>query len=122
MDIFGKIFGSEEVITGAINGLVKLVYTDEEEADMKLKRAEIHIKTLNAYEPFKITQRFLALMFSGAFLIAFLSAIVVSFTPGMTVQPIVDIVKTFWVGEITLAIVSFYFGAGVVESISRGKK
>jgi len=40
----------------------------------------------------------------------------------MTVQPIVDIVKTFWIGEITLAIISFYFGAGVVESINRGRK
>jgi len=122
MGIFSKMFGSEQIIEGAMSGLDKLVYTDEEEADMNLKRAELHIRTLNAYEPFKITQRFLALMFSGAFLIAFLSAIVVSFMPSMTVQPIVDIVKTFWIGEITLAIISFYFGAGVVESINRGKK
>ena len=116
------MFGSEQIIEGAMSGLDKLVYTDEEEADTNLKRAELHIRTLNAYEPFKITQRFLALMFSGAFLIAFLSAIVVSFMPSMTVQPIVDIVKTFWIGEITLAIISFYFGAGVVESINRGRK
>jgi len=45
MGFFGRIFGSDSVIDGAINGIDKVWFTDEEKSDY-------HLKMLASYEPF----------------------------------------------------------------------
>lgn len=119
-DVLGKLFGSDKVIDGAMKGIDAIVYTDEEKANMELSKAKVKIELLGAYAPFKIAQRYLAIMFSGAYI--FLMGI----AAGMALlelkyQPILDVVEVFSLGYIVLAIVTFYFGGGLVSS-AKGNK
>ena len=126
-----------KVTDAVINTGDKLFYTDEEKADMKIKYAESLPTILKAYEPFKIAQRVLAFWFSFLFGIAFLTGLGMSITniiikynalkDGIAldkivlldIQPLFNLVGAFSLGIIMIAIVSFYFGGGVIDSINR---
>ncbi|WP_330926305.1 hypothetical protein [Candidatus Sororendozoicomonas aggregata] len=66
MSFFGKLFGSESVIKkaaeGVYNGVNYAFHTDQE-------KAEHFLKLLKAYEPFKLAQRFLALIIAVPFVV-----------------------------------------------------
>lgn len=115
LGIFGKLFGSDKAIDAGINAIDSIVYTEEEKANMELSKAKIKIELLNAYEPFKIAQRYLALIFSGSFVVTMFIAVVLALL-GKSYQSLLDVVETFNLGYIVLAIVTFYFGGGLVNS------
>jgi hypothetical protein len=71
--VLGTIFGSKEVIKSGIDLIDDIHTSDEEEIQAKAK-AKIDI--LKGYEPFKVTQRYLALMFTSVFLFIMLNGIV----------------------------------------------
>ena len=113
MGILGKLFGSDEVISkgtdGIINGIDKLVFTQEERSD--------NFKTLlKLYEPFKIAQRLLALTFGIPYVIAWLVTFGASFWIDIDKQ--LDLL-TGTMGQIVLAIVAFYFLGGTLGSFKR---
>ena len=110
----GKIFGSKDVISSAMNGIDAIVFTDQE-------RAELKIKLLKQYEPFKIAQRYIAVIFSLSYVFAFLLALVFNIV-GWEIKGILDIVKEFSIGYIVLAIVSFYFSGGAIEAFKNKNK
>jgi hypothetical protein len=118
--MLGKLFGSDKVIDGAMRGIDAIVYTDEEKANMELSKAKVKIDLLGAYAPFKIAQRYLAVMFSGAFLATMTAAMVLALLD-KPYQPVLDVVEAFSLGYIVLAIVTFYFGGGLVSSAKGGK-
>ena len=118
--ILGKLFGSDKVIDGAMRGIDALVYTDEEKANMELSKAKVKIDLLGAYAPFKIAQRYLAVMFSAAFIFLLLVSTALAILK-MPYQPILDVAEAFSLGYIVLAIVTFYFGGGLVSS-AKGNK
>lgn len=66
MSFWGRLFGSDEVIKkgteGLYNGIDKAIYTDEEKVDN-------FTRMLKLYEPFKIAQRFLALVVGVPFVL-----------------------------------------------------
>ena len=62
MGIFSKIFGSDKVIDGGFDLVDKAFYTKEEKAEDHLKKSNIKIGILKAYEAFKVAQRFLAVL------------------------------------------------------------
>lgn len=143
MGFFSALFDSNEVISKGTDAVIsagdKLFYTEEEKADMNIKLRELHIKTLDAYQPFKIAQRLLAVWYSFLFGIAFLVGLFIAVmnvyfqynfdtsleTSKTLVQlsydPIVNIVTAFGLSGIVMAIVSFYFLGGTIESFKRGK-
>ena len=60
MSWFSSMFSVDtvdSVVDAVINTGDKLVYTEEEKAEMRLSVGNLHIKMLEAYHPFKITQR-----------------------------------------------------------------
>jgi hypothetical protein len=118
--MLGKLFGSDKVIDGAMRGIDAMVYTDEEKANMELSKAKVKIDLLGAYAPFKIAQRYLAVMFSGAFILLLIASAGLAVL-GLPYQPILDVVEAFSLGYIVLAIVTFYFGGGLVSS-AKGTK
>lgn len=120
LDIFGKLFGSDKIIDGAMRGIDAIVYTDEEKANMELSKAKVKIDLLGAYAPFKVAQRYLAVMFSSVFLVSMVTAMVLALFKE-PYQPILDVVEAFSLGYIVLAIVTFYFGGGLVSS-AKGNK
>lgn len=132
-----------KVTEAVINTGDKLFYTDEEKADDRLKMRQFFPTLLEAYAPFKIAQRILAIWFSFLFGICFLIALgitcfniylayvyvpildkagkVINPLQKVDLQPLFNIVNTFDIGIIMLAIVSFYFAGGAIESFRRVK-
>jgi len=126
-----------KVTDAVINTGDKLFYTDEEKAEMKNVYAESLPTILKSYEPFKIAQRVLAFWFSFLFGMAFLTGLAMSFAniiikynalkDGVAldkiilldIEPLFALVGAFSLGIIMIAIVSFYFGGGVIDSIKR---
>ena len=64
--IFGAIFGSSDntktVVDGAVNGLDKLFYTDEERAETAGEMREWFLKYLAATNPQNVSRRFIAIV------------------------------------------------------------
>lgn len=80
MGIWNALFGSADTVNkisdGIYDGLDAAIYTDEEKAKHKLDKTELAIRLLKVYEPFKLAQRLLALLFSIPFvLIGFLACV-----------------------------------------------
>ena len=114
MNIFKTLFSSESVVDKTVNGIYdgidKVVYTAEEKADNRQQ-------LLKLYEPFKIAQRFLALIFGIPYVLAWFVTFIMSFYIDVNAQLALLDGK---IGLIVVSIVTFYFGGGMLES-KRGK-
>lgn len=119
--ILAKIFGSPSVIQEGLR-LVNDMHTSTEE---QIKaQTDQHTKMLEAYQPFKVTQRFLALMFTSMFLFIMANGVVGALYGVIemdNVEAAKDFASSMWLGEITLSITTFYFGGGLVSSIKAKK-
>ena len=117
--ILGKILGSEAVISKGMD-LIDDMHTSSEEEIAAKSKAKIDL--MNAYAPFKIAQRYLALMFAGMFLFIMANGVVGALY-GVIDMDNVEAAKNFasdmWLGEIMIAIVGFYFGGGLAESVKK---
>lgn len=64
--LFGAIFGSskntETIVSGAVAGMDKLIFTDEEKADANAKLGEWYLKYLEATQPQNLARRFIAII------------------------------------------------------------
>lgn len=113
-----KIFGSKDVIQQGMKLIDDIHVSETESVEVKAKAKQ---QLLSAYAPFKLAQRYLALMFTFTYLSCF------AITLGMTlygegnIDGVKDVLNEYYVGEIMLTIVAFYFGGGLAESINRKK-
>lgn len=113
-----KLFGSKDVIQQGIK-LIDDIHTSTEEEVVVKSKAKTDL--LAAYQPYKLAQRYLALMFTFTFLVCF------AITMGMTLagmgdtEAVKSVLNEFWIGEIMLVIVGFYFGGGLAASIKEKK-
>lgn len=128
-DVIGKIFGSDKIIQGAKDLIDEAFYTDSEKAEDKKEmdkfKAQHKIELLTAYAPFKLAQRYLAFGFTFMFLFIMANGILGSLYGVVDLQAVEqakDFANEMFLGEIMLAIVSFYFGGGFMESWSRKEK
>lgn len=120
--ILGKILGSSDIVKQGMD-LIDSVHTSDEE--MVKAKAQAKIDTMNAYAPFKVAQRYLALMFAFTFLVSFFLVLVMSLMGRTDIDVVRDVVSEFWIGEIMITIVGFYFGGGMLEGVAgkmKGKK
>lgn len=129
LNILGKLFGSDKVIEKSI-GLIDDIWTSdtEREEDKRLMveaKAKAKTSLMQAYAPFKLAQRWIAFAFTAVFLFIMINGVLGAMY-GITDVGAVEEAKQFanemWLGEIMIAIVSFYFGGGLAESIRRGDK
>jgi len=119
--VLAKIFGSGDVIKSGIQ-LIDDMHTSTEE--------EIHAKTkaktdlLASYAPFKLAQRYLALMFAISFLGTFVLVMGMTLWGQGDIDAVKQVLGDFYIGEIMLTIVAFYFGGGAFEGVlaAKGKK
>lgn len=114
MGILSKILGSGDVITKGFE-LIDSFHTSEAEAIEAKTKAKTEL--LTAYAPFKLAQRYLALMFTFTFLASFVGVLVASLTGYADVDIIRQVLSEFYIGEIMLSIILFYFGGGAFEGI-----
>lgn len=119
--ILGKILGSGDVIKKGMD-LIDDMHTSSEEEIAQKSKAKIDL--LSAYAPFKLAQRYIALMFTAVFLSMFVLVLGMTLAGEGDIDAVKQIIGDFWIGEIMLMIVGFYFGGGLAESVgsARNKK
>jgi len=121
LPVLMKILGSGNVVEKGM-ALIDNMHTSTEEEVAAKSKAKTDL--LAAYAPFKLAQRYLALMFTAMFLFIMANGVVGALY-GVIEMENVEAAKNFassmWLGEIMLAIVGFYFGGGLAESV-RNKK
>jgi len=117
MDIF-----SVKSVDAAVDAIVDtgdaLFYTDEEKAKAKQLATETKLKMLPLFEPFKIAQRYIAFTVVINFFLSFWIGVALFFFSSQEkLDGFLKLVAMFQLGWIMLAVISFYFGGGFVESI-----
>lgn len=113
------ILGSGNIIQQGMD-LIDSVHTSDEE--MIKAKAQAKIDTMNAYAPFKVAQRYLALMFAFTFLVSFFLVLVMTMMGRGDIDDVRSIISEFWIGEIMITIVGFYFGGGMLEGVANKMK
>tara|TARA_R110000787_G_scaffold52834_1_gene124228 strand:+ start:257 stop:619 length:363 start_codon:yes stop_codon:yes gene_type:complete len=118
MGILSDIFGSSETISKGFD-LIDSIHN----SDVELITAKTKAKTdlLTSYAPFKIAQRYLALMFGGTYILSYIVVIVMTFV-GQDTHEIQSVLDEFQIDWIMLSIVMFYFGGGLADSIKGNKE
>ena len=122
MSILSRILGSGDVIEKGLD-LIDSFHTSDEELIKASTDAKKEL--LTAYAPFKLAQRYIALVFTAIFAFIMLNGVLGSlygFIDLDSVEKAKDFANSMWLGEIMITIVGFYFSGGVIESISRNKK
>jgi len=117
--VIGKILGSDKVISKGLE-LIDDMHTSTEEEIAAKSKARIDL--MNAYAPFKVAQRWLAIMFAVTFLACFAITLAMTLAGQGNTQGVRDVISEYYIGEIMLTIVAFYFGGGLAESIGRRNK
>ena len=122
MRILSQILGSGDVISKGL-GLIDSFHTSDSEMIEAKTKAKVDM--LSAYAPFKVAQRFLALMFGITFIISYFIVLVLFFLERDLTQ-IQGIITSFKIDWIVLTIIGFYFGGGafegIVEKVAGAKK
>ena len=119
--ILGRIFSPKKLGDSIISGIDKAILTKEEKLDYMQKM-------LVLYEPYKLAQRILAIMFSGAFLIVHLLTAVSHFIYVLRDLDPKNVISLYGynndsLGTLVMIIVGFYFAGGVLEgTVKRLKK
>ena len=111
--ILGKIFNPRKLGESIINGVDKAILTNEEKLDYMQKM-------LVLYEPYKLAQRILVIMFSGSFLLVHLLTAVSHFVyvlRGLNTEKVISLYNynNDSLGTLVMIIVGFYFAGGVLE-------
>jgi len=121
LGVLSKILGSGDVIKKGMD-LIDDMHTSTEEEIAAKSKAKIDL--MNAYAPFKLAQRYIALMFTAVFLIMFALVVAMILGGKGDIDAVKQVIGDFWIGEIMLMIVGFYFGGGLAESVgsARNKK
>lgn len=119
MGILSKILGTGKVVEEGFK-LIDSMHTSTEEEIAA--NADAKVRIMESYAPFKVAQRYIALLFTITFLACFV--LVMGKTLFGDVSNIADVravISEFWIGEIMMLIATFYFGGGLAESIKRKK-
>ena len=114
LGVLASILGNGEVIKKGMD-LIDDVHSSDEE--MERVKAQAKIDTMKAYAPVKVAQRYLALMFTGTFLISFFIVLVMTLMGQANIPEIKQVIDDFYVGEAMLTILAFYFGGGMLEGV-----
>jgi len=122
LGVLASILGNGDVIKKGME-LIDDVHSSDEE--MERLKAETKIQTMQAYAPFKVAQRYLALMFTGTFLASFALVLVMTLMDKANIPNIKQVIDDFYLVEAMLTILAFYFGGGMLEGVVgkvKGKK
>lgn len=119
LGILKTILGSGDVVSKSIDLIDDLWETDAEKRESKTKAK---IDLMKAYAPFKIAQRYLAVMFTGVYLLCFIIVLGLTLAGYGNPDDVVKVMAEFKMGWIMTSIILFYFGGGLVESAGRAKK
>ena len=114
-----------DVIKGAVNGIDKLFYTDEEKAENAQKAFELWLKAQNILihesSVRSMTRRYLAIMIVGVFLFLILFAAILFAFGVTTAKEVFACAKA--ISGLTLMVTGFYFTYyGIQQTVAAVKK
>jgi VIT1/CCC1 family predicted Fe2+/Mn2+ transporter len=118
MGILSQILGSGDVISKGL-GLIDSMHTSETEAIEAKTKAKTDL--LSSYAPFKLAQRYLALIFGFTFVGSYIMVLTLFFMD-RDITAIQEIITAFKIDWIMLTIVGFYFGGGAFEGVMNKSK
>ena len=114
LGILTAILGNASVVKKGMELLDDVVTSDVE---MERAKAQSKIDIMKSYAPFKVAQRYLALMFTATFLVSFFLVLVLTLMGKANIPEIKQVVDDFYIGEAMLTILAFYFGGGMLEGV-----
>ena len=111
--LLGRIFNPKKLGDSLISGIDKAILTNEEKLDYMQKM-------LVLYEPYKLAQRVIAILFTSAFVLVHLMTAITHFIyvlRELNPAPIISLYKynNDSLGTLVMIIVGFYFAGGVLE-------
>jgi|TARA_R110000803_G_scaffold145230_1_gene211067 hypothetical protein len=118
MSVLSTILGSGDVIGKGLE-LIDSMHTSDEEMIEARNKAKTDL--LTSYAPFKVAQRYIALIFGFTFVGSYLMVLVLFFM-GRDITAVQEIISAFKIDWCMLTIVAFYFGGGAFESVNKAKK
>ena len=118
MGVLSTILGSGDVISKGLN-LIDDMHTSKEEEIVAKTKAKTEL--LASYAPFKVAQRYLALIFGLTFVASYVMVLALFFLEKDVAQ-VQEIISAFKIDWIMLTIVGFYFGGGAFEGILDKRK
>jgi len=118
MGIFQTIFGTGDVISKGLD-LIDDIHTSETELIEAKSKAKTDL--MASYAPFKIAQRYLALMFGLSYITSFWLCMGLVFLD-KPMDPVIEVMEVFSISMIMLIIVTFYFGGGLAEGVMSKRK
>ena len=119
LGVIAKILGSGDVVKQGMN-LIDDRHTSTEEEVAAKGKAKTDL--LAAYAPFKIAQRYLALMFGATFLGSYVLVLSMTISGYGDPDAVTKVMEQFSINYAMLIILGFYFGGGVVDSFKGLKK
>ena len=117
MGILSKMLGSGDVIAKGLD-LIDSMHTSETEAIEAKTKAKTDL--LASYAPFKIAQRYLALIFGFTFVGSYIMVLTLFFLD-KDISQVQKVIDSFSIDWIMLTIVAFYFGGGAFEGLTEKK-
>jgi len=114
-----KILGSDKAISKGID-LIDSMHTSSEEEIAAKAKAKTDL--LQAYAPFKVAQRWLALMFGLTFLGSYILVLGMTISGQGDPNAVTKVMEQFSINYAMLIILGFYFGGGAVEGFMEKKK
>ena len=125
MDFLKGLFSPHVVnktVDGIYNGVDKMFYTDEEKAEAQQRQADTKLKLLPLFEPFKLAQRFIAIIITVNFFLAFwVGVAILLIGTEELLSNYLGLVVGFEIGWIMLTVVAWFFTGGVVNSFKTQK-
>ena len=113
------MLGSGDVISKGLD-LIDSMHTSTEE-EIKAK-ADAKTQLLQSYAPFKLAQRYLALMFGLTFLLSYVLVLGMTISGYGDPDAVTKVMDQFSINYAMLIILGFYFGGGAVEGFMEKKK
>lgn len=110
--VISKMLGSGNVIEKGMDLIDSMHTSTEEEIQAK---AKAKTDLLAAYAPFKVAQRYLALMFGLTFLGSYVLVLAMTISGQGDPEAVTKVMEQFSINYAMLIILSFYFAGGAVE-------
>lgn len=114
---------------GVGNFIDESFFTDQEKSEAHMKLLDWKLRWLHATQGMNLARRVLSYMFCGTFIGTFILCIIsllMGHFLGQDVMPLIDkiieLAEAFKLGYITITIVVFYYGKGILEGNGSGKK
>lgn len=117
--VISKMLGSGDVISKGMD-LIDSMHTSTEEEIAAKAKAKTDL--LQAYAPFKLAQRYLALMFGLTFLSSYVLVLGMTISGYGDPDAVTKVMDQFSINYAMLIILGFYFGGGAVEGFMDKRK